>query len=41
MGLKNMPGAANWSITATERIGQDVLETYTQQGTSTSGASGA
>ena len=38
MGLKAMPGAANWSITATERIGQDVLETYTRNG---SGASGA
>jgi len=29
MGLTKMPQASNWSITATERIGNDVLETYT------------
>lgn len=31
MGLAQMPGTAHWSITATERIGQDVLETYTHR----------
>ena len=30
MGLTKMPKTANWSITATERIGEDVLETYTR-----------
>ncbi|MEM7007140.1 MAG: RibD family protein [Pseudomonadota bacterium] len=31
IGLKDMPDAPNWSITATERIGDDVLETYVRR----------
>ena len=30
LGLTAMPAASHWSITATERIGPDILETYTQ-----------
>ena len=30
MGLTAMPDTSNWSIVATERIGNDVLETYTR-----------
>lgn len=31
MGLQKMPRPSDWSIAASERIGQDVLETYTRQ----------
>ncbi|MEM9667666.1 MAG: RibD family protein [Pseudomonadota bacterium] len=31
IGLTEMPSASNWSITATERIGDDVLETYVRR----------
>ncbi|MEO1476602.1 MAG: RibD family protein [Pseudomonadota bacterium] len=31
IGLTEMPNAPNWSITATERIGDDVLETYVRR----------
>ncbi len=30
LGLTAMPAASHWSITATERIGPDILETYTR-----------
>ena len=30
LGLSDMPAASHWSITATERIGPDILETYTR-----------
>ena len=30
MGLNAMADASHWSIAATERIGQDILETYSR-----------